>query len=715
MHKGNRVLFGIVSISVLTIAALVPTSLLGETTTPKALAAGSGISYDIGSPTVRDYWISPTGNNNNSGEQNSPIATIGHAWELVPQGTTLQTGFRFHLLPGTYSSPDLWVENRQGTANAPIIFQGDGAPGSIVINGNLNSKDIHYTYFINLNYQYAHDLMHFENADHILLRGVTLHSPSGAQETLKVNQTQYMYVEDSDISGAWDNAIDFVSVQYGHVVRSKIHQASDWCMYTKGGSAYITVDSNEFFDCGTGGFTAGQGTGLQFMSSPWLQYEAYDIKVTNNVVHDTDGAGLGVNGGYNILMAYNTLYNVGKRDHLIEFVYGGRSCDGNDAAACTPNLQKGAWGSTREDGVDIGNNHVYFYNNIVMVSPGYMTAQWPAQFAIYGPRALTIPGAQGQNPARDDVDLQIKGNIIWNPVADLGVSGDNGCATSNTTCNPTQLMRDNAINTVQPQLVNPAQGNYSLATNSNVFTVPSFAIPSFGWSDVPNSTTPTGRLANTVATDALNNPRLSTVAGAFTGTSSVTTPATPTPSPTASSTPSSSPTPSNTPTATAMPSSTPTATSTPTASPTPRSSPTSSPTPSSAPTPTTTPTVNPGRLADIEGYWNNVDRVCTTNRRNLTTCKLTSSIHPFNAGNVKSTASTIGVYLSTNPTLDSSDVLLKTVSMKALNAGTGTSINFSYTGAVDYVHKPFLIAKFDNDNTIPESDETDNLGVYYPL
>jgi hypothetical protein len=43
------------------------------------------------------------------------------------------------------------------------------------------------------------------------------------------------------------------------------------------------------------------------MTAPWIQYEAYDIKFVNNIIHDTDGAGIGVNGGYNILMAYNTI------------------------------------------------------------------------------------------------------------------------------------------------------------------------------------------------------------------------------------------------------------------------------------------------------------------------------------------------------------------------------------------------------------------------
>lgn len=714
MNKKNLFLASIFSISVLTLTAVVPSSILGESTTPKAFAASS-FNYDIGNPNVRDYWISPTGNNNNSGDQSSPLATIGRAWEMVPQNTTLQTGFRFHIMSGTYNASDLWLQDRIGTANAPIIFQGEG---NVTINGNLNSKNLHYVYLINLKYVSQNDVMHFEAADHILLRGITL-SASGAQETLKVNQSSHIYIEDSDISGAGDNAIDFVAVQYGHVVRSKIHRASDWCMYTKGGSAYITVDSNEFFDCGTGGFTAGQGTGLQFMSSPWLQYEAYDIKVTNNIVHDTEGAGLGVNGGYNILMAYNTLYNVGRRSHVVEFVFGSRSCDGNAATECTPNLQLGAWGSTREDGVDIGNNHVYFYNNIVMVAPGYNTAQWPEQFAIYGPRTLTLAGAQGPSPVRTDTDLQIKGNIIWNERAGLGLGSETGCISSNPTCNPAQLLRDNAINTVQPQLVNPAGGNFALASNSNVFTVPSYAIPSFDWSDVPSSNTPAGRSSNSVTSDFFGNVRSNTVAGAVAGTSTVT----PSPSPSATPSPSNSPTPSSSPTPTLAPSPSPSATPTSSSSPSPSpsSTPTITPSPSPSPSPSANPTPSPSpssaptsRLADIEGYWNNVDKICSS-RRGVTNCQLISSLHPFNAGNIKSTASTIGVYLSSDANLDSSDILIKTVNMKAISAGTGIAINFNYTGPVDHVRYPYLIAKFDNSNTIPESDETDNLGVYYPL
>lgn len=44
------------------------------------------------------------------------------------------------------------------------------------------------------------------------------------------------------------------------------------------------------------------------MVSPWLQYEGYGMKLTNNVIYDVWGAGLGVSGGYSILIAHNTMF-----------------------------------------------------------------------------------------------------------------------------------------------------------------------------------------------------------------------------------------------------------------------------------------------------------------------------------------------------------------------------------------------------------------------
>ncbi len=44
-------------------------------------------------------------------------------------------------------------------------------------------------------------------------------------------------------------------------------------------AAYFLVAGNEFSNGGTTAFAAGQGTGFEFMTAPWIQYEAYDIKV----------------------------------------------------------------------------------------------------------------------------------------------------------------------------------------------------------------------------------------------------------------------------------------------------------------------------------------------------------------------------------------------------------------------------------------------------
>jgi hypothetical protein len=44
------------------------------------------------------------------------------------------------------------------------------------------------------------------------------------------------------------------------------------------------------------------------MVNPWIQYEAYGMKMTNNVIYDVWGAGLGVIGGYSVLVAHNSLY-----------------------------------------------------------------------------------------------------------------------------------------------------------------------------------------------------------------------------------------------------------------------------------------------------------------------------------------------------------------------------------------------------------------------
>ncbi len=459
-------------------------------------------------------WVDiVNGDDANTGESRAAaFRTLDAAWARIPIGQPLTQAVQILLAAGDYPEDALpnYLELRYGTAAAPIYIQGADGPGAATLRGDLNIFDTHYLVLQDFNIipDPAGDAFHCELCTHLTLSGMVISGgDQQAHETIKINQSQYITIENSDISGAGDNAIDFVAVQYGRISGNRIHNAADWCLYVKGGSAYLTIESNEIFDCGTGGFVAGQGTGLEFMTAPWLQYEAYDILFINNIIHDTEGAGMGVNGGANILLAYNTLARVGSRSHVLEVVYGLRSCDGN-AAACADRLALGGWGTTEiategEPNPHRNNNN---HNNI-LYNPAGVQSQWQ-QFAIHGPRAA----ASGSNlPATvtSDTGLVIQGNIVWNGPAGhpLGIEdSDQGCQPANPTCNIAQLVAENAINTLEPQFTDPANGDYSPLPAGNLIGYVPAPLPTFDWAALPEI--PAGRAAIEIPTDYRGAPRL---------------------------------------------------------------------------------------------------------------------------------------------------------------------------------------------------------------
>ncbi len=495
------------------------------------------LRYDIGNPTVRDIWVDPVnGNDDNPGSSTRPYKTVYAAWESIPANEELTgNGWRINLKPGVYTSDDmpLYWDERYGSARYPIIIRPAESKNSVKITAGINMALCSYVYFIDLILEdtmfATADIVHLQFSDHILLRNCTLIANRDiTQECLKVNQCQYVYVEDNDISGAWDNAVDFVAVQYGHIVANKIHNCGDWGLYLKGGSAYFRVENNEIYNTGTGGFTAGQGTGFQFMTPPFLHYETYDCKFINNSVHDVEGAGFGVNGGYNILIAHNTCYRVGERSHVVEVTFGGRSCDGQpggDFDSCDVYRTIGGWGNSLvSDGINyvrIPNKNVYIFNNIVYNPTGYQSL-WQHFFIPAPYSGEWNINVNAPNPANADENLRIRGNIIWNGSANhaLGVGeGESGCSSNNPTCNTAQLLADNAINSREPQLQNPSVGNFAPIKNSSVYQVTTFPIPDFAGNDRPSMPpSPAGNYANSVTRDAQGNARTgNAVAGAYIG------------------------------------------------------------------------------------------------------------------------------------------------------------------------------------------------------
>lgn len=425
------------------------------------VASGAPVEADSTAGAV-EIWVDPaTGADDQSGAaRETAVRTLAEAWRRIPRGEALTTAVRIFLVAGDYPEETLpvYLESRSGTERAPIAIEAADGRGTAVLGGDLNIYDTRYLSLIDLAIvpSPAGDAVHCERCDHFTIRGSTLSGGDrAAHETLKVNQSTNVVIEESDIHGADDNAIDFVAVQGGRITGNRIHDANDWCFYVKGGSADIEIEDNEIFNCGTGGFTAGQGTGLQFMVAPWITYEAEEITFVGNEIHDTDGAGMGVNGGRQILLANNHLVRIGRRSHLLEIGFGSRSCDGQEGAPgrerCAEYLESGGWGTTA---VDDGSNYVRIPNQDVVVrgnlfeNPDGFASQWQ-QFSI--PGAFSGPEQSGSNvpsPALADDGLVIAGNVIQNggPEMPLGLGDDSGCRPANPTCNEAQLLRENDIN-----------------------------------------------------------------------------------------------------------------------------------------------------------------------------------------------------------------------------------------------------------------------------
>jgi len=178
-------------------------------------------------------------------------------------------------------------------------------------------------------------------------------------------------------------------------------------------------------------------------------------------------------------------------------------------------LAAGGWGTTRvDDGANfarIPNRHVYVYDNLFYNPPGVVS---PQLLSVFGPYAG--PGQQGSNvptPTLFDDDVRIRGNVVFNggSAPELGIGDDSGCQPSNPTCNAGQLTADNVVGGGEPQLVNPAGGDFRPITSGNLATAPTFAPPSFPGGDRPQPPlAPAGDLTNAVATDRAGATRTTT-------------------------------------------------------------------------------------------------------------------------------------------------------------------------------------------------------------
>jgi hypothetical protein len=479
---------------------------------------GAAERYEMGAPLLKDIWVDPArGSDANAGtSKTKALRTLRAAWERA--GNLDTTGICINILPGTIPFEEglgNYFEERRGTLRRPLIIRAAQGPRTVTIQGGMNIAKCNFLYLVNLKMvagrgtpTWGNNVLHLEQCDHVLMRGISLAGPDPAtnpdnydiQETLKANQCSHIYLEDSDISGAYQTGVDFFSVQHGHIISNRVHGTGEWGMYLKGGSAYFIIDGNEIKRCRLG-FQAGEGSNLTYMRAPWVHYDVYDIKFTNNVLHHIPGVGIGVSGGYNVLFAYNTLYKVAVSEDpgypLLLLTHGARSCEtaGEGRRICERLINSGAWGSLAAGGEWIPNRNVYVYNNIFYNPSPLQTryAHLDIQAAAQPPRGSNVPA-----PSLADAGAQFKGNIIWNGPPDHPLGLDNA---SSQWLSEEKMRAENAVNTVQPRFVDPESGDFHLAGGS-LPEIEAVSIPDFSWDDAPSPpAVPPGKLSNAVHTD----------------------------------------------------------------------------------------------------------------------------------------------------------------------------------------------------------------------
>ncbi|HLD45512.1 MAG TPA: hypothetical protein VJC18_08755, partial [bacterium] len=184
---------------------------------------------------------------------------------------------------------------------------------------------------------------------------------------------------------------------------------------------------------------------------------------------------------------------------------------------CQDMLNDGAWGTAEagaqfETGGDwIPNKNVLIYNNIFYNPDGVSSVN--GIIAVNGSVALPGDADNIPDPALADEDLSIRGNVFWNGgVASTLLTSTNGsdpaCEEGNGSCNENQLEDENEINSVEPELTDPADGDFTPVDGGNVTSLSANEIPNFTWDTwLTNADVPEGDLDNTVTNNFLGEAR----------------------------------------------------------------------------------------------------------------------------------------------------------------------------------------------------------------
>lgn len=316
-----------------------------------------------------EWFVSPSGNDSTgTGSQANPFRTVKRVLSttngVVTQGDTVtlrgpagnntydecDVRLRVRLTLRSFAGERARIHCDITTNNSATIQIDPGASGSVLRDLEITGGR-YYGVFLQTGW-YQGGGEHLTGARDVLIEDLLIHStgrdgikvtPKSDRLTVRrteIHSTGMIYPPGTPLDNRNADGIDNVQGSGMRVEDSYLHNISTTGLYFKGGAQDVVIERNVIDGAGMAGILVGFDTSVEFFdrtANPgW--YESIRGTVRNNLVRNTQYAGIGLYASQDALVAHNTLVNTAQAGHAALY-YGVVFQDWDPIAGRPPNLR----------------------------------------------------------------------------------------------------------------------------------------------------------------------------------------------------------------------------------------------------------------------------------------------------------------------------------------------------------------------------------------
>ena len=261
----------------------------------------------------QDYYVSPTGNDGNSGTLASPFATIQNAIDNVTAGSTI------YILAGTYSTETIWLDNLHGTTGNIITIR-NYQDDEVIVNGISLTTDAEIFFIENTSFITIQGLI-IENNEQNNATGILI---MGNCQDITINNCEIRNINFStnpnDVATSNDNAYPLIVLGENEtnansnilISNNRIHDCrTGWSegLAINGNVDGFEIRGNEVYNIANIGIDA-----IGYEGTASSNDYARNGLISQNIVHDcpspyADCAGIYIDGARNLIIERNLCYN----------------------------------------------------------------------------------------------------------------------------------------------------------------------------------------------------------------------------------------------------------------------------------------------------------------------------------------------------------------------------------------------------------------------